>query len=441
MLRMLTTAVLMVPAIAIGAPESTGAVGYLDNGAVRIGINLELGGAITYLSRSGSDVNLINSHDWGRQIQMSHYSGPVPFTPNGKQPRPSWAGLGWNPIQSGDCFGNRSRVVEHRNDGSELYVKCIPMQWPLDNEPGECTFECWIGLEGSVVNVRSRMVNNRSDKTQYSGRGQELPATYTNGPWYRLVTYTGDRPFSGGETTTIAPQFPWASWQATENWAALVDESGFGVGIYEPGVYHFIGGFAGTPGAGGPKDAPTGYIAPLHSEIIDWNIDYDYRYSLVLGTIDEIRATVCDLGSAPAPPSWRFSQDRQHFTYVNATDSGWPIRGELDVLLEGEDPQLIGPEALWMADEAPRLYIEAALTGADAEAQVFWSRSDAPGFSQERSVTFRLTADGEHRITGVDLCRSPEYRGCITSLRFDPAPGGTPGQRVRVRSIGFAGPQ
>jgi hypothetical protein len=149
-------------------------VGYLDNGQIRIGVNLALGGAITYLSKSGSDANLINSFDWGRQIQMSHYSGPVPFAPNGKQPNKTWARLGWNPIQSGDCFGNRSRILNYQNDGKTIYVRCVPMQWPLNNEPGECTFECWIRLDGATAHVRSRINNHRHRQsgrfTRVSGR-------------------------------------------------------------------------------------------------------------------------------------------------------------------------------------------------------------------------------------------------------------------------------
>ncbi len=58
---------------------------YLDNGEIRVGVNLDIGGAITYLSKSGSDENIVNSFDWGRQIQMSFYSGPNPFEPKWKE--------------------------------------------------------------------------------------------------------------------------------------------------------------------------------------------------------------------------------------------------------------------------------------------------------------------------------------------------------------------
>jgi hypothetical protein len=421
--------------VTMGAPPAT--MSYLDNGVIRVGVDLTIGGAITWVSKSGSDVNLINSADWGRQIQMSHYSGPVPFQPPGTRLSKAWEGLGWNPIQSGDCFGNRSKVVDQRNDGKELYVKCIPMQWPLDNVPGECTYECWIRLRGSTALVRSRMVNHRSDRTQYPGRDQELPAIYTNGPWYRLITYDGDKPFTGDKLREIPPQFPWVGWQATENWAALVDDHDFGLGVYEPGVYRMIGGFAGKPGKGGPKDGPTGYIAPLHAEILDWNIDYDYRYTLIVGTLDEIRKTVSALAQKPAPPNYVFEKDRQHWRYVNATDTGWPIRGELDVKLEANDPQLLGPAAFWLARDAPRLTIRAAFHTDPAQAVLFWSRHDAPGFTEARSVPFDIVPDGKMHTYVLDLSRSPEYRGAITGLRFDPIPAGKPGDWVRIQSIGF----
>ncbi|HEX4613380.1 MAG TPA: hypothetical protein VH092_34665 [Urbifossiella sp.] len=36
---------------------------YLDNGTVKIGVDLGLGGAITYLSKSRTDANVVNSWD------------------------------------------------------------------------------------------------------------------------------------------------------------------------------------------------------------------------------------------------------------------------------------------------------------------------------------------------------------------------------------------
>jgi hypothetical protein len=49
-----------------------------------------------------------------------------------------------------------SKVVKHRNTGQELYVKCIPMQWPLSNVPGDCTFGTWTALDGPIAG-RMRM--------------------------------------------------------------------------------------------------------------------------------------------------------------------------------------------------------------------------------------------------------------------------------------------
>jgi len=51
------------------APNMT----FLDNGEVRIGMDLALGGAVTFISSKYHPGNIINSADLGRQIQMSHY--------------------------------------------------------------------------------------------------------------------------------------------------------------------------------------------------------------------------------------------------------------------------------------------------------------------------------------------------------------------------------
>jgi hypothetical protein len=45
---------------------------YLENAQIKLGVNLNQGGAIVYLSRDGGG-NLINNFDMGRQVQLSFF--------------------------------------------------------------------------------------------------------------------------------------------------------------------------------------------------------------------------------------------------------------------------------------------------------------------------------------------------------------------------------
>lgn len=52
-------------------------------------------------------------------------------------------------------------------------------------------------------------------------------------------------------------------------------------------------------------------------------------------------------------------------------------------------------------------------------------------------MKFGLVPDGNFHTYVVDLGSSPEYRGAITGLRFDPVPAGRAGDFIRVKSISF----
>jgi hypothetical protein len=429
-------------ALAIPPKNHKPEISYLDNGTIKLGADLNLGGAITYLSRSSDDTNIINSWDWGRQIQMSYYSGPNPFTPNNKQPAPEWRALGWNPIQSGDHFGNPSKIIKHTNDGKSLYVQCIPMIWPLDNEPAECTFETWYTLEGPAVHVRARLNNNRSDKTQYSARNQELPAVYTNGPFYRLFTYTSDKPFTRDKLSQIDHPLgknntPWETWPATESWAALVNDDNFGIGVFHPGCYKISGGFAGKPGKGGPKDSPTGYISPNRAEILDHNIQHEYQYTLILGDLNSIRDYVYEHAKKPAPPNYVFKEDRQGCTYHHAKDTGWPIQNELHIQPTGQNATLITPESFWQASEAPTLYLRANFKTQNKEARIFWTRHNDRAL---KSMTFPITPDNQYHTYQIPLSQSADYQGIITSLRLELATTSNETDQIKIQSLTFQKP-
>ncbi len=408
---------------------------YLENDRVKLGLDLAVGGAITYLSVAGKDANIVNNWDWGRQIQMSHYAGPVPFAVGDKRPAEHWKHLGWNPVQAGDDFRHPSKVLETKNDGKELYVKCAPMQWPLDNVTADCVFESWLTLDGPTVNVRSKITLHREDKTFHPARTQELPAVYVNAPYHRLFTCQGGRKLTRVTyTPTVAA--PWTSWFAAECWAALVNDDDFGLGVCHPGCHTFSGGFAGKPGRGGTHDPSAGYIAPNMAEHLDHHGEYEFTYFLIVGTLADIRAEAVKRFPKPTAPNWAFAKDRQHWTLANAADAGWPITGELVVDLSRPDPQLVSPAICWPADDAPAFHISAAFRGKNAAAQLFWSTAEKPGFAEERSVKFAFDS-GTASECSVKLKGLPEWKGTITGLRLDPAPGGEKGASIRVKGIGL----
>jgi len=408
----------------------------LSNEWVRVGVDLNLGGAITYLSRDGGE-NVINNFDLGRQVQLSFFSGPVPYCAGEKRPAKHWEHIGWNPIQAGDDFKHGSRVLDSRCDGRTLYVKCRPLQWPLDNVESECTFESWLELTGIVVRARARLNNARADTTPYPARLQELPALYANAPFCRVVSYTGARPFAGDALSEIgkpAGTHPWSFWLGTENWSALLNARSFGVGLITPGRVHFTGGFAGHPGPNDTRANSCGYLAGQGEETLDPNITYSFGYELVVGTLDEIRSRAVAVAKA-ALPAWTFAADRQGWHGVNVRDAGWPIRGQLDIKLEQPDPQLVGPLTFWRAEDAPTVVIEAAHRTAHTTATVYWQRHGQPAPGGGDSLAFAIEPDGEFHRYVVNLSQSMNYTGGIVRLRFDPSPSGAIGDWVRIKSI------
>jgi hypothetical protein len=337
---------------------------YIQNGDIKLGVNLELGGAITYLSVAESDENMINNYDWGRQIQMSFYSGPKPYIPeSGQQPHERWAFLGWNPIQSGDVGGYKSKVTDYFHGEDSIYIKSIPMQWPLANVPGECFFESCIKIEGKIIKVNNRLVNNRKDKTQYTARSQEMPAVYVNAPYHRLITYKGDKPFQNDKISEIPQNSEtepkWSYWQATENWVAHLNDDDFGLGIFTSEVQSYIGGFSGKKGVGGTKDAPTGYCAPILKEILDHNIVYDYSCNLCVGSLKQIRNFAIENRKIKEELKYNFKSGRNHIYFTDAKDKGWPINNMLEVKPEKKVIYLNSPQIFYKLGDTFRFNLEA----------------------------------------------------------------------------------
>ncbi len=407
---------------------------WLENGEVRVAVDLRRGGSLVHLERGGSG-NVINNHDLGRQVQLSFYSGPVPFSEGGQSPARHWEHLGWNPVQTGDDFRNGSEVLAHENDGRLLHVRCRPLQWPLNRVPADCVFDSWLELDGAVVKGRARLTNARRDRTVYGARQQELPAVYANAAFPRVVSYTGDAPFSGGAVAAIPKaqgSHPWTFWHGTEGWSALLGSDDRGLGLITPGRIQFTGGFAGTPGPNDPEGNSTGYMAGLGDEILDHDIVYEYRYELLFGTLTEIRARAGKV-RAGGLPAWRFASDRQGWHWRQATDGGWPVHGAVELKLGENDPQMVSSAVFWKAEEAPVLVIEGRFTDAGEQGTVHWQRHGAATWGAEDFLTFPIRPEATRHV--VRLADAASYRGGMVRLRIDPGPGGRRDGRARIESV------
>ena len=389
---------------------------YVENEFIRLGANIALGGAITYLAEHGKK-NIINSWDWGRQVQLSFYSGPVPFHPEGTEMGEHWTHTGWNPIQTGDCFFNRAKVLEYKIEENLLYVKCIPMQWALNNVPGECTFELWYRLDGKTVNVTARLNNNRSDKTQYRACGQELPAVYTNGEFYRIVSYVGEHPGTNGELTEIVSKTTDRNWPSEfmlypEGWVALLDDNDYGIGVYNPHTCGAVGGFAGgveRMGIGGAKDAQTGTVSPTTSVILDHNIVYTFYYSLIVGDVASIRKKALELDSKIDHRRFDFTKDRANFYYNGTVDKGFGNQNCLDFDFD-DDVWLRSPFVFVPAGECKRILLDAELEGGEITGNAGFrcyaettcpDRKDTPCTWEQ--VPFKIEGDGVRRVYEIDI--------------------------------------
>lgn len=279
----------------------------VENDEVGVEVDLAHGCSISGAWAVGDPqkTNIINTHDLGRYVQVSYYSGPAAFGGEGCTFRGQpWA---WNPIGAGDKNGNAAQIISSSTSGSTVKCSMRPIQWACNNVLCDCTVDLEYRLDGNAVVAKATLNMERSDRTVYGARDQELPAVYTNGPFYRLLGYTGSSPCTGDANLEEwsagfdnSLPFPWLPGRVptiTEPVLMLVGEDGFGLGVYSSKVEHFIAGFSGAKGSGGTKDAPTGYIAPVATKALGFDEVFEYSFALVVGNTPDIRRKACSLAA------------------------------------------------------------------------------------------------------------------------------------------------
>ena len=339
---------------------------YLDNGQVRLGVDLEHGGTICFLS-TGSEAeedNMVNIHDLGRYIQQSYYAGDSVDRRDEGQHR-TYSPWTWNPIQAGGigCVAKpphpnaKSEILEHKQVGNSMYVKCIPRLWDMPGEAAECVFEQWMWLEGSAVRVRNKVTIARTDDIWKEGvvRDQEIPAVYPIARLRDCYTYTGDAPWSAdsavkmpdhpknfrkGLPPTDPNGFPWNRFKPTEPWAACVEPTtGLGFGVYSPQAdATWLSGFVNLLKRQNGRDDSmansTSYISPLTRVALNKDSVFEYEYYLITGSVQDVRRFVYEKEGKPWPkqsasthstsrPSVGATQKRPNVIVVVTDDHGY----------------------------------------------------------------------------------------------------------------------
>jgi hypothetical protein len=251
---------------------------FLDNGQIRLGVNTNAGACIGYFAESRTGRNLLNHYDHGRFIQQSWYGAEDGSLWNKKPWR-------WNPVQGGDWRGNASKLLELRHTATNLYARTQPKHWASGADITDAVMEQWLELRGEVAHLRFKFTY--AGATNHPPHHQELPAVFADFALTNLVTYTGNAPWTGAAVTRRVPGWPNEYTRMDESWAAYVDGSDWGLGVFVPSVTELT--CYRHPGAPGPKGAGCSYFAPIKTMAVTNGFTHTYDVYLTIGKLDGIR--------------------------------------------------------------------------------------------------------------------------------------------------------
>lgn len=267
--------------------DPTGVAGavYINNGKIQLGVDPARGGTVFHFSDAGTKVNLVNHYDEGREIQQSYYGWPDGSRWNGQD----WV---WNPVQGGSWNGVKAKVLEQNITGTTINIKSVPVLWASGVHAEDCTMQEQIDLKDNVAHIKFTFWYTGTNNGL--ARHQELPAFFVDWSLKNFVWYAGSNPWKGEALSSYVParldQTGKNEYKdISECWAAYVDDSGWGIGIYSPGItqctlYRF------GAGPGGADQSSCSYLAPIKTLAIKANWHYTYDVYITIGKKEEIRA-------------------------------------------------------------------------------------------------------------------------------------------------------
>ncbi len=263
----------------------------IDNGTVKVGIDLNKGASITWLSGAVYPKNLVNSVDPGRLIQQSYYAGRS-LNRQADGQHAAWSPWTWNPIQGGGV-GSWARVTESKKtDEATLYAETIPKLWDMPNEEAAAVMRQWTAFEPDmpqVVVVRCELICKRAPDDRWGPaaiRPQEVPACYFTRNFSAIKSYLGDGQW---REEMQPPGPPWGKTTPPRKAMACFNAQGIGIGVFSPSSTQYWN--FGPHGGGQSADSAAGpciHVAPIDRAALGPQSIYRYRYWLILGSAAEI---------------------------------------------------------------------------------------------------------------------------------------------------------
>ena len=252
---------------------------YLDNGHIRLGVNMDAGGCIGWFSHSRSLENVLNTFDHGRYVQQSYY---------GDKDGSDWNGRPWryNPVQGGSWKGEPATILDKSESKNAIYIKTRPRQWASGKDVEDMVMEQRFTIDGGLAVLKYRMTY--TGKTGHKATHQELPAVFVR-PRYDTLVFCeqGQKAWASAPLTRKQPGKDNEIVRFSEPWAAWVDANGTGVGVYFPHA-----DFATTYRVRDTGIGDCSYIAPLQTFALKPSMVFDYQVVLALGTAGQIRAAI-----------------------------------------------------------------------------------------------------------------------------------------------------
>ena len=278
-------AILSCSADTVSVPKEV----FLEKDGIRLGITLEMGGAISSICDENSPdgyTNLLNRCDTGRLIQQSYYGcGEPPYEPG------EFMGNKWpyNPVQGGDKGGYKSRIIEYSRSEGGIYIKAQPYDWGHVGHITPSYMENRYSFsDGGLIRVDNRFVDFSGLK--HDRRSQELPAFYVVSA-LDVFTWEDAGVRRSRDDMIFWPLAKDQCFALTDPGSAFCvwhDKSGYGVGLAVPVAEQYYAGRYEYNGSRDPLNGATNYVAPLKAVQLCSFKPFSYSYLLAVGDIETI---------------------------------------------------------------------------------------------------------------------------------------------------------